>query len=88
MTDAHTALLLQEFKALSACFDLNPRSIQRAGRNTLIKDGHTMWVISIGRFLSTNCVCGYGENREWIVQRHCDPISRPDDVAGGERSCA
>ena len=24
MTDAHTALLLQEFKALSACFDLNP----------------------------------------------------------------
>ena len=47
MTDAHTALLLQEFKALSACFDLNPRSIQRAGRNTLIKDGHTMWVSAL-----------------------------------------
>ena len=42
MTDTHTALLSLEFKALSASLDLNPRSIQRAGRNTLIKDGHTM----------------------------------------------
>ena len=52
MTDTHTTLLSQEFKALSASLGRNPLRVQGAGGNTSIKDDHTMWIKASGTELA------------------------------------
>ena len=52
MTDAHSSLLSQEFKELSAALGLNPLRVQGAGGNTSIKNDHTMWIKASGTELA------------------------------------